>query len=167
MSPPLNPGVLFGMDFVPERLGYGKEGRKSMGTLEMLSEEECWALVAAHSVGRIVFVDRSGQPMAIPVNYVLDGTTVAFRSDPGKKLDASTMARVSFEIDGTDTFYREGWSVLVSGVGRDITDGVDAWSERLKGHDLFPWADGGMEHWVAIASPSISGRRIQHSVPVG
>jgi hypothetical protein len=132
--------------------------------LEVLSEEACWALLRAQSVGRIVFVDRDGQPMAFPVNYILDGTTLAFRSDPGTKLDASTMGKVAFEIDGTDTLYREGWSVLVTGVGRDITDGIDSWSERLRGNNLFPWADGAKEHWIAIASPSVSGRRIRHSV---
>ncbi|HAM02813.1 MAG TPA: pyridoxamine 5'-phosphate oxidase family protein [Acidimicrobiaceae bacterium] len=131
--------------------------------LEEIPEEECLALLAAHSVGRVVFVDHEGQPGAVPVNYVLDGRTVAFRTDPGTKLDSSVLGKVAFEIDGIDELYREGWSVLVTGVGREITDAIDRWSERVRSHRLYPWASGAKEHWIAIATPSFSGRRIRHS----
>ncbi len=81
-------------------------------TLEELSEEECLELLGAHSVGRIAVV-RDNQPLIFPVNYVFEGRTVAFRTDPGTKLTWAKLGRVAFEIDETDTLYREGWSVHV------------------------------------------------------
>jgi nitroimidazol reductase NimA-like FMN-containing flavoprotein (pyridoxamine 5'-phosphate oxidase superfamily) len=129
--------------------------------LEEMSEEECLQLLASHSVGRVALLS-GGRPLIFPVNYVLDEKTVAFRTDPGTKLDAATLGPVAFEIDETDDMYHEGWSVVVSGVGREITDAWDAWSERVTARHLHPWAGGSKEHWVAIASPTFSGRRIRH-----
>ena len=130
--------------------------------LEELSEEECLDMLGRESVGRIVFVDR-GQPMALPVNYVLDGRTVAFRTDPGTKLDAATLGRVAFEVDDVNSETREGWSVLVKGIGRDITEAIDEWSERVTSNRLEPWAAGERRHWIALAEPSFSGRRIRNA----
>ena len=83
----------------------------------MLSEEECLTLLATQAVGRFVFIDPDGQPMALPVNYVLHDRTIAFRSDPGAKLTGATLNRVAFEIDGIDPLYHEGWSFVVKGIG--------------------------------------------------
>lgn len=128
--------------------------------LEELSESECLELLSTASVGRVVVV-HDGQPLAFPVNYILDQRTVAFRTDPGTKLDASTLQRIAFEIDGTDPGARQGWSVLVQGVGQEITGAVDKWSQRVSAGQLEPWAAGEKRHWVAIAMPTFSGRRIK------
>jgi len=126
-----------------------------------LSEDECLDLLGAHSVGRIaVVLDR--QPLIFPVNYVLDGRTVAFRTDPGTKLTGATLGRVAFQIDSNDPLSWEGWSVLVKGIGTDITDARDDRSKRILSSLLVPWAGGAKEHWVAIASPVFTGRRIVH-----
>jgi uncharacterized protein len=134
-----------------------------MTALEMLSEDECLELLGSLSVGRIAVV-RDGHPLIFPVNFILDGRTVAFRTDPGTKLDWATMGRVAFEIDSTDPLYQEGWSVLVQGLGQEVTHGFDPWSERVSSHALTPWAGGSKEHWVAIATPVFSGRRIIHDL---
>jgi nucleotide-binding universal stress UspA family protein len=139
----------------------GEAGPIHPGTLEEISEDECLALLAGHEVGRLAVV-RDGQPLVFPVNYVLDRRTVAFRSDPGTKLDWADLGRVAFQIDAIDTARHEGWSVLVQGVGRDITDGIDSWSEHLRGSGLTPWAEGQKSHWVAISTPRFSGRRLRH-----
>ena len=126
-----------------------------------MSEAECLALLAGHGVGRLA-VTADGQPLVFPVNYILDGRTVAIRTDPGTKLDTARLGRVAFEIDSIDPIRREGWSVLVQGTGRDITDGVDAWSRGVRSAPLAPWATGEKGHWIAIASPQFSGRRLHH-----
>ncbi len=126
-----------------------------------LSEDECLGLLGTHSVGRIAVV-RDGQPLIFPVNYVLDGRIVAFRTDPGTKLAGATLARVAFQIDSTDPLSWEGWSVLVKGIGTDVTDARDPRSKRIVSSWLVPWAGGEKGHWVAIASPVFTGRRIVH-----
>lgn len=133
-----------------------------MPQLVDLTEDECLELLGTHSVGRIAVV-RDGRPLIFPVNYILDNRTVAFRTDSGTKLDWASMGPVAFEVDMTDAMYHEGWSVVVLGTGRDITEGLDAWSERVSSHILTPWAGGAKDYWVAIAGPVFSGRKIvQH-----
>jgi nucleotide-binding universal stress UspA family protein/nitroimidazol reductase NimA-like FMN-containing flavoprotein (pyridoxamine 5'-phosphate oxidase superfamily) len=148
----------------PEPAGPVERGRMAataeLGVLEEIGEEECLGLLAGASVGRLVVV-RQGQPLAFPMNYVLDGRTVAVRTDPGTKLDAATLGRVAFEVDAIDAVTHQGWSVLVQGVGRDVTDAVDAWSERVRESGVEPWAEGEKQHWIAIAPSAITGRRIR------
>jgi nitroimidazol reductase NimA-like FMN-containing flavoprotein (pyridoxamine 5'-phosphate oxidase superfamily) len=135
------------------------EGKFQVPHLVDLTEDECLDLLRFHSVGRIAVV-REDRPLIFPVNYILDNRTVAFRTDAGTKLDWASMGPVAFEIDMTDAIYHEGWSVVVAGTGRDITEGLDDWSERVSAHVLTPWAGGAKDHWVAIASPVFSGRKI-------
>jgi len=128
--------------------------------LEDIPEEECLALLAGQEVGRLVVV-RAGAPLVFPVNYALDGRTVAARTDAGTKLDWATLGPVAVEVDVIDPASHVGWSVVVQGVGRDITDGMDEWSGRLRAAAVEPWVAGTKEHWIAVASPVISGRRIR------
>ena len=56
--------------------------------LEVLSPGECWAQLADQEIGRLaVLVD--GVPEIYPVNFVLDGHSVLFRTDPGASFGAS------------------------------------------------------------------------------
>jgi hypothetical protein len=135
------------------------------GALDEISEAECLALLAGQGVGRLVVI-ADEQPLVFPVNYILDGRTVAIRSDPGTKLDWATLGRVAFEIDDIDPVRHEGWSVVVKGLGRDITDGIDPWSKAVRSAPLAPWAAGEKGHWIAIASPQFSGRRLHHQPPL-
>jgi nitroimidazol reductase NimA-like FMN-containing flavoprotein (pyridoxamine 5'-phosphate oxidase superfamily) len=42
--------------------------------LEDLSSDECYRLLATANVGRLVYQDELG-PLAVPVNYAMQGTT--------------------------------------------------------------------------------------------
>jgi nucleotide-binding universal stress UspA family protein/nitroimidazol reductase NimA-like FMN-containing flavoprotein (pyridoxamine 5'-phosphate oxidase superfamily) len=130
------------------------------GLLEEIPEEECLALLRAQEFGHLAVV-HEGQPLVFPVNYTVDGSTLALRTDPGTKLEWATLGKVAVEVDAIDRATHAGWSVLVRGVGRDITDGVDAWSGHVQGRQLEPWVEGEKEHWVAVTSPVITGRRIR------
>ena len=59
--------------------------------------------------------------LVLPVNYVLDGDVIVFRSDPGEKLDAIDGHPASFQIDFIDAFHHTGWSVLVRGTAYRAT----------------------------------------------
>ena len=99
--------------------------------LRELSREECLRLLATQEFGRLAVVE-DGQPLVFPVNFAVDGDIVVFRADPGTKLAAASLGRVAFEVDDVDVTTRSGWSVVVVGVGQEITSALDHWSERLR-----------------------------------
>ncbi|MGQ0432535.1 MAG: pyridoxamine 5'-phosphate oxidase family protein, partial [Microthrixaceae bacterium] len=50
--------------------------------LEVLAQDECLRLLHKQGVGRVAVV-AGGRPMIFPVNYVVDGRTIVFRTDEG------------------------------------------------------------------------------------
>jgi nitroimidazol reductase NimA-like FMN-containing flavoprotein (pyridoxamine 5'-phosphate oxidase superfamily) len=90
---------------------------------EVLSESECRDLLAQADVGRVAFVDGEF-PVVMPVNYLLDDDVILIRSDAGAKNDRIPMNAVAFEVDAFERWNKSGWSVLVKGYGRDVTDAV-------------------------------------------
>lgn len=127
---------------------------------EILPKEECLRLLAEHEVGRLGFV-VGNQPLVLPVNYVLDGETVIIRTDLGEKLSNVPLRRVAFEIDEIAVGLKEGWSVLVKGVGEDVSSSIDPRSEHLRALPLTPWAPGAKDHWLRIVVTEITGRRLR------
>ncbi|MEY2420278.1 MAG: uncharacterized protein QOI95_345 [Acidimicrobiaceae bacterium] len=128
---------------------------RDIGVLEELEHEDCVRLLASRSIGRLaVAVDERG-PLVVPVNYVLDGEIVVFRSGPGSKLHASRHTPVSFEVDDIDPFHRTGWSVLVRGVAYEVTERE---AEHLA---IEPWAPGDKHHWIRVLPTEITGRTIR------
>ena len=85
-------------------------------TIEVLSEAECRRLLAEEEVGRVAFVDRDF-PVVVPVNFVLDGNSVAIHTDVGTSWTASPPS-CGLEVDGVEQWNRSGWSVLVQGFGQ-------------------------------------------------
>jgi len=127
---------------------------------EQIDREECVKLLAGEEVGRLAVVE-SGAALVLPINYVMDGDAVVFRTDPGTKLEAAMRAPVCFEVDHIDRQTRSGWSVIVRGLAQEITtmDRRDV-IERLWSLSLYPWISGSKSHLVRIAPHSITGRRI-------
>src|SRR5687767_12164514 len=82
--------------------------------VEVLERRECLELLADDVIGRLAVV-VGGAPLVFPVNYVLDGEAVVFRTASGTKLDLGARQPAAFEIDGFDRLVHSGWSVLVSG----------------------------------------------------
>ena len=82
----------------------------------VLSEHECWDLLAGVALGRVV-TSVGGQPEIFPVNYLVQHRTVLFRTAEGTKLvSAAINNRVLFEVD--DHNVAEGWSVPMTVKGR-------------------------------------------------
>lgn len=128
--------------------------------LEVLSEAECLELLAGHHFGRIGVI-ADGRPIIFPVNYVFDEGRVALRTDPGTKLTAAAQGHVAFEADEIDESSRTGWSVLVTGVGYDVTDALDATSVAARRFPVDTWAPGQKSHWIRIDPDHVSGRRLR------
>jgi nitroimidazol reductase NimA-like FMN-containing flavoprotein (pyridoxamine 5'-phosphate oxidase superfamily) len=127
-------------------------------TIEAIDEAEAWALLAAHSVGRLV-VNVGSQPDIFPVNYLLDGDTIVVRTAEGTKLAAALMgSRVAFEIDKIDEKNRVGWSVVVHGTASESRRLLDVMhDEELP---IEPWATGTKNRVIHITSERITGRRL-------
>jgi uncharacterized protein len=125
--------------------------------LELLTEEECRALLGTESVGRIA-VSVGALPGIFPVNYVVVDDDIVFLTGEGLKLRAALENTVvGFEVDSLDRALDYGWSVLVVGVAREVSAEEQ---ERLGPVRVSPWAGGDRTHMVRIHPEMISGRRI-------
>ncbi|HSK90408.1 MAG TPA: pyridoxamine 5'-phosphate oxidase family protein [Euzebyales bacterium] len=124
-----------------------------------LSTEECWQRLAAHParVGRVGVGGAS--PDIFPVNYVLDGHSIVFRTAPGKKLAAVGRGeRVVFEVDDIDATWHCGWSVVLRGFAQHVTDPAErAGLEQLP---LRTWDRAPKPEFVRIRTHLVSGREI-------
>ena len=127
--------------------------------LSRLNRSECLRLLRCHQVGRLA-TTVDGGPMIFPVNYAMDGDAVAVRTDAGSGIDGSILRRVAFEVDHINPEAHEGWSVVVQGVARDITDALDPPSAHTRALPLSPWAPGFKTTWIKILDPTITGRRL-------
>jgi len=127
--------------------------------IEKIPREECLRLLERESfVGRVGFV-VDGRPMVLPVNYLAEGGSVVFCTAPGTKLSAlRDGAAVVFEVDASRPLYNSGWSVLVQGTAREVTDPREL--ELLRRGPLKSWGTPSSEHWIRITVDEITGRRI-------
>jgi len=130
-----------------------------MATLTELDEDECSALLRGNHTGRVAFVSGE-RPVILPVNYVLDGELIVFRTAPGQKLAEIPMRHVAFEIDGT-TADGSAWSVLAQGQAWEMTDAIGKAAEALRAIPIPIQAPGDKDHWIAIKVTQLTGRRIQ------
>jgi nitroimidazol reductase NimA-like FMN-containing flavoprotein (pyridoxamine 5'-phosphate oxidase superfamily) len=128
--------------------------------LRTLGPAECFDLLEPGGIGRVGFASADGIVM-LPVNFAMANKTILFRTAPDTMLALyANDARVSFEADQVDEELHEGWSVLVQGHARQVTDDCEV--ERLEAwKHLEPWAAGARDVYVYIAPRKISGRRIQ------
>lgn len=70
-----------------------------VGAVKELAERECLELLASRVAGRVALV-VAGEARVFPVNYLLDGGGIVFRTDEGSKLDAARTGAVgTFEVD--------------------------------------------------------------------
>jgi nitroimidazol reductase NimA-like FMN-containing flavoprotein (pyridoxamine 5'-phosphate oxidase superfamily) len=131
--------------------------------LEVLQRDECLRLLERSTLGR-VGVTVGALPVILPVNYRLVGDRIVFRTATGTKLDAATHnAVVAFEVDEFDPFFHTGWSVLVTGLAREVTDAA-ALVELRRAH-VPRWAPSGDERIVEVSTEMLSGRRINAGRP--
>ncbi len=121
------------------------------GALEVLTEAECLALLAGNQVAHVA-VGGDGPPAICPVNYVVDGNSIVIRTN-WPALAHASLALLTFQIDGA------GWSVMVQGVGHDITDALDSASEHLQSVPVAPWAPGPQPRLLRLVPRTISGHR--------
>ena len=132
--------------------------------LAVLPLEDCLRLLGSVPVGRIGF-QADGEVVVLPVNHVVDGRSVAFRTAAGSKLSAAEgQSHVVFEADDYDARCRAGWSVVVNGYAQAVYE--DAEIEALDRRGLDSWVDqADRPFWIRIRPESVSGRVITSHAP--
>jgi hypothetical protein len=136
-------------------------------SVEQLTRDEAMDLLASVPFGRVVFT-LAALPAIRPVNHVLDDGEVVIRTrrlagistalaDHAEALDQEPDLVVAFEADLLDPVERTGWSVVVTGIARPITD-----PQRLAriGGRLQPWVDSMMDTAIAISPEIVHGVRL-------
>jgi uncharacterized protein len=96
----------------------------------------------------------------LPVNHVVDGQDVVFRTAHGSKLSAADGQSLStFEADHYDQQTQSAWSVVVTGRAEVVEAEADI--QRLGRRGLHPWVTA-VQHpfWIRIRPTSVSGRQI-------
>lgn len=135
--------------------------------VEQLSRTEAMELLTSVPYGRVVFT-LSALPAIRPVNHVLDDGEIVIRTrrlagistalaEHVEDLDQEPDLVVAYEADLLDPVERVGWSVVVTGLARPITD-----PERLEriGRSLQPWVDSMMDTAIAITPEIVNGVRL-------
>jgi nitroimidazol reductase NimA-like FMN-containing flavoprotein (pyridoxamine 5'-phosphate oxidase superfamily) len=120
---------------------------------------ECLGLLEAGGIGRVGFASADGIKM-LPVNFAVTGKAIIFRTALDTLLAVYADGQVSFEADHLDQAHREGWSVLVQGHARTVTDEREVKRLEDRTH-LEPWAGGARDVYVRITPTRISGRCIE------
>jgi len=127
------------------------------GRLEALTDDECRWLLACTKVGR-VSVTFDALPVIAPVNYVLDGNSIVFRTrSDGMLARACRDAVIAFEIDELAGDGSGGWSVNIVGIATvlDASENVRALSLRLVSA-----AGDDRDTFVRLRLGLVTGRRI-------
>jgi len=133
--------------------------------LERLNQRDCWQFLATTPVGRIGVLNDSA-PEIYPVNHVVDGHTIVFRTEPGTKLRGLLRSpAVCYEVDGLDPATAAGWSVLIKGRATEVHDPQEL--RHLAELPLEYWALGDKHHWIRITPTEVTGRRIWRPPPAG
>ncbi|MCS0604893.1 pyridoxamine 5'-phosphate oxidase family protein [Streptomyces sp. LP11] len=134
-----------------------------------LDRAEALRLLGSVPLGRIVFTRRA-LPTVRPVNHVLDGGDIVIRTHEGAALTSrarqgdGTGVVVAYEADAIDPDTRLGWSVVVTGYARLVTDPAELGRVRTL---LSPWApqEGGMDHAVRIRPDLVTGVLLTDAEP--
>ena len=120
----------------------------------ILDEAQCRAKLAEQELGRLV--THVGDVLDIyPVNYVVDGGEIVFRTAEGSKLFELTVNdEVLFEVD--DHTDEDAWSVIVRGRARRLETSAEvAAADALP---LHPWIPTLKYNYVRIRPHVLTGR---------
>jgi len=124
--------------------------------LEVVDDDECFALAKTARIGRVVYSDRA-LPVIVPVNFILDRADVVIRTQRRSRLATHASGNVvAFEVDEIDEFTQSGWSVLVRGTA-SFVDSVDDLPEEDRPSS---WAQGVRSLFVRIPLEDVTGRRL-------
>ncbi len=121
-----------------------------------LTDVQCWDLLASEEFGRLAYrlVD---EVHLVPVNHVVDGGALLFRTTAGGKLLAAALhSEVAFEIDRVEE--QVAWSVVVRGRLRRVPEDR---AHRVDDLGLWSWVPTLKYDVVELVPDVVSGRRFR------
>jgi len=118
-----------------------------------VTRQEALRRLGSVAVGRIVF-SQHALPAIRPVNHVVDGDAVIVRTHLGAAVLSAAGMVVAYQADTFDQVNEVGWSVVVTGVARQLTDPADV--AHYEGV-LPPWLGGAPNHVVRIEPRIVTG----------
>ncbi|MFD0688664.1 pyridoxamine 5'-phosphate oxidase family protein [Actinomadura fibrosa] len=126
--------------------------------LHPVAEGDAIVLLQSVPVGRIAWVEGR-KAHVLPVNFVMEGTTVVLRTGHGPILDAVRHDRlITFEADDLEPALRAAWSVLLTGHASVVTDPLEAADLARLG--LETWDTSQAPFFVRLIPQEVTGRRI-------
>ncbi|MFG2295853.1 helix-turn-helix domain-containing protein [Streptomyces sp. NPDC048603] len=138
----------------------GRSAARRDTALVPLDEAECRRLLGTHGVGRIAVFTTEG-PAVLPVNYLVAGPAIAFRTSADTAAARARGTEAAFEIDHIDDVTAEGWSVLAVGELEAVTDAGERRHLAVTARSG-PWAGGTRSHWMKLTPKRLTGRRVVH-----
>ena len=125
-----------------------------------MTAAESLALLGTVPLGRIGFTSKA-LPVIRPVNHIIDEGSIVIRSHEGAAIMSAARpaegAVVAYEADAIDLEGHRGWSVVVTGVARLVTDPEEAARYRKL---LRPWATGQADYVIRISPELVTGFRL-------
>jgi nitroimidazol reductase NimA-like FMN-containing flavoprotein (pyridoxamine 5'-phosphate oxidase superfamily) len=119
-----------------------------------LTLEECWEFLTTQELGRLAF-RLLDETHIVPVNFVVDGRTLLFRTAGGSKLFGVELgAEVAFEVDEVEG--ETARSVVVRGRARRLEEVEEHRADQVP---LHTWVDTPKYYVVEIAPEEVTGRR--------
>ena len=124
--------------------------------LAFLDNDKAWDLLAGERLGRLAVLSTNGGIDIYPINYVVDGETLVFRTAEGTKLSSvQANAEVTFEIDAWNE--EDGISVVAKGHANAVTDEEEI--AQIETLGLKPWVPTFKTFFVRIYIKEIQARR--------
>lgn len=134
------------------------------GRFHPIPPDECLALLRSQVIGRVGWTGEDGLQI-LPVTYTLHERSIVFRTSPyGPMAVLHEQQPAVFEVDAFDTETRTGWSVVVRGRARAITDPGDL-VQVWRAKDPVPWAPGTRNLFIAVTLDQVSGRSVEAGTP--
>jgi hypothetical protein len=127
--------------------------------IAQLGSQECWDLLHRSGVG-VLGTSAGGKPDLFPVNYLVDGHTLLFRTAPGGKVAAlEASPNAAFCVLGQDR--DSHWSVVMRGSIEMMTDQVEIIGSGAL--ELVSWAAGSKRIFMRLTPRGVEGRRISRA----
>lgn len=129
--------------------------RTDRNGLEVLDEASCYALLACSPIGRVAYL-AGGRARVVPINIAVRDRTVLFRVGTGGLLAAiEDRQLLTIETDEIDADSCRGWSVIVTGVAKEIARRPDQSPPAV-----CSWLRSDATRLVRLTPLEISGRRL-------